>query len=503
MKKVLAIVAGLSVAQFLNAQEVSDALRYSIEKINGTARFSSMSGAFTALGGDMSAVSINPAGSAIFNASFASVSFGNVDRENEATFFNGFTSSSASRFDLQQGGGVFVFNSTDGAPMNKIAVGFNYDQTGNYNDFWQARGINSRSIDQFFLNNANGLPLGEISAFDDESLNEAYQNIGDTYGYRHQQAFLGFESYIIDPLVDSDENTAYMSSIAPGTFDQAYTHSANGYNGKFAVNFATAFNDKFYVGINLNWHVINYESVVYLNEYNDNAGSFINEVDFENRLYTIGQGFSFQIGGILKLTEELRAGISYTSPTWYNLQDETLQYIRTYSYDNDSAPWITINSRISNIFPEYRLKTPSNLSAGLAYVFGNSGLISFDYVRKNYSNMEYRPTNDPFFQDQNDIIENKFKAASTYRIGAEYKVKGWSFRGGYRFEEGMSTDNSYGDLSGYSLGLGYSFGNFKIDGAFVQAQRTTAYQLFSVGLVDRAKVDTRDTLLNLTLGFSI
>jgi len=42
-------------------------LRYSTGETEGTARFKSMSGAFGALGGDMSAVSINPAGSAIFN----------------------------------------------------------------------------------------------------------------------------------------------------------------------------------------------------------------------------------------------------------------------------------------------------------------------------------------------------------------------------------------------------------------------------------------------------
>ena len=48
-------------------QNISDAVRYSTETTLGTARFKSMSGAFGALGGDMSAVSVNPAGSAIFN----------------------------------------------------------------------------------------------------------------------------------------------------------------------------------------------------------------------------------------------------------------------------------------------------------------------------------------------------------------------------------------------------------------------------------------------------
>ena len=50
----------------LFAQGFYDALRYSTDEIQGTARFRGMSGAFGALGGDMSAVSLNPAGSAVF-----------------------------------------------------------------------------------------------------------------------------------------------------------------------------------------------------------------------------------------------------------------------------------------------------------------------------------------------------------------------------------------------------------------------------------------------------
>ena len=49
------------------SQNVFDALRYSNDKIEGSARYSAMSGAFGALGGELSAISINPAGSAIFS----------------------------------------------------------------------------------------------------------------------------------------------------------------------------------------------------------------------------------------------------------------------------------------------------------------------------------------------------------------------------------------------------------------------------------------------------
>ena len=46
----------------VNAQNESDALRYSTQNLTGTARYSAMGGAFGSLGAEFSALSSNPAG---------------------------------------------------------------------------------------------------------------------------------------------------------------------------------------------------------------------------------------------------------------------------------------------------------------------------------------------------------------------------------------------------------------------------------------------------------
>ena len=51
----------------LNSQSLNDFLKISIDNPVGSARFESMGGAFGALGGDLSAINVNPAGSAVFN----------------------------------------------------------------------------------------------------------------------------------------------------------------------------------------------------------------------------------------------------------------------------------------------------------------------------------------------------------------------------------------------------------------------------------------------------
>ena len=83
MKKLILLFIGVISMSYVNAQDITDAVRYSSGELMGTARFRAMSGAFGALGGDMTAVSLNPAGSAIFNYSSTSLSVSSMDIEND------------------------------------------------------------------------------------------------------------------------------------------------------------------------------------------------------------------------------------------------------------------------------------------------------------------------------------------------------------------------------------------------------------------------------------
>lgn len=489
---------------FVYSQDISDALRYSQDDIQGSARFRALSGAFGALGGDMSAVSLNPAGSAVFTKSHASFSISNLDTKNESQYFNGFNTATANKFDINQGGAVFVFaNNNSNSPWKKFSLSIGYDKTKSFEDQWAAIGTNTNnnSIDLYFLNYADGLRLDEISALPDESISNAYAEIGNFYGFAHQQAFLGYESYILEPDTNDDANTTYFSNLANGTFNQEYQYISTGYNGKITFNAAVQYEDNLFLGINLNSHLINYDRSTLLLESNSNVGSLINYIDFENTLSTIGSGFSFQLGGILKLSNEFRVGLTYDSPTWLTIEEETSQYLFT---DSDVDGPATVNPQVINIYPSYKLQTPAKLTGSLAYVFSNQGLFSFDYSRKDYSSTKFKPTSDAFFASQNNVISNDLKVASTYRFGAEYKVKQFSFRGGYRFEESpYKNEVTLGDLNGYSLGIGFNFGNTKLDLTFDQANRTNQNPLYQIGLTDTATIDTKNSNVTLSLGFNL
>ena len=505
MKKEILIYLCVFCISYSYSQDITDALRYSKDGIEGTARFRALSGAFGALGGDMSAVSINPAGSSVFNSSHFSLTLSNDNENNDIQYFNSFSSASNSRFDLNQIGGAFVFkNRNSESDWKKFTLGLVYNKIEDYEDGWYVRGTNpTNSIGNYFVDYANGLRLDEISAFPGESYTDAYIEIGNLYGYGNQQAFLGYESFVLEPEFNEDANTVYTSNITGGNYDQQYYYASNGFNGKFTINASAQYGENIYFGMNLNTHFINFERSTLIIENNDNEDSLIKEVGFENSLFTIGSGISMQFGSIFKI-QQLRIGLTYDTPTWYSIQDETIQNIAATREEAGAEVTQIVNPDVLNIYPRYRLQTPGKFTGSLAYVFGNFGLISFDYSLKDYGNAKFRPTTDSYFVNQNIDISNQLGMASTFRIGGECKIKQLSLRGGYRFEESPYTNASIiGDLSGYSVGLGYGFSKFRIDLTFDEWQRDSNVQLYQIGLTDAAFVDSRNYNFTMSLNFTL
>ncbi|WP_298536262.1 OmpP1/FadL family transporter [uncultured Algibacter sp.] len=514
MKKLNLLFIGILSMSTVYAQEISDVLRYSQSEIHGTARFRAMSGAFGALGGDLSAVSLNPAGSVVFNQSHAAITGSVVGTDNTTEYFNNYTNSNESKFQINQGGAAFIFRNNDrSSEWSKFALSFNYERTNNHNSSWTARGLNdtqdpdfSNSVASYFFDYADGKRLVDISALPDETISQAYRNIGDEFGFAHQQGFLGYESYILDPEFDDDENTAYFSNVEPGNFNHNYTYIASGYSSKMSFNLATQYKNVLSLGLNLNSHFMRYDRATILLEDNNNVGSYVNSIDFRNNLTSRAAGFSFQLGAIVKLTPELRAGLTYDSPTWYSVDEETSQSVSTVRDEVNGPESILIAPGILNVYPRYNLQSPSRFTGSLAYVFAKRGILSFNYSNTNYSKTKLTPTYDPFFADQNDIMSNTFTNASTYRIGAEYKIKQISLRGGYRFEESpYLNQTTVGDLTGYSFGIGFNFGNFRLDLAYDRAERDSQNNLYNLnfGTAPSANVNTENQNFTFTLAFNI
>lgn len=496
----------------MEAQEVSvsDALRYAMTDLNGTARYRSLSGAFGAVGGDLSAINVNPAGSAIFNYNSATGTLAVFNTKNKSNYFGTNTSDNEGTLDINQIGGVFVFTNNEKSDWKKIAVAVNYENTNNFDNSFYARGTNpNASIGNYFLNYANG------GGFLQSDLADASYS---DFGFEGQQAWLGYQSYIINqfPSGTYDPNaTTYQSNIPVGNYSQRNYITSTGYNGKLSFNVSGSYKDRILIGLNLNAHFTDYRQTSLVTESNDGPQNTdratVNNIRFANDLYTYGGGFSFNLGTIVKVTDDFRLGLAYESPTWYRLNDELQQIITTSGITgpDDLNPNVTFNSQtvdpaIINIYPTYKIQTPGKITGSLAYVFGKKGFISFDYGIKDYSQTRFKPKSEEVYQNLNTAMANALTTASEFRFGGEYKIKQVSLRAGYRFEQSPYKDGrTVGDLTGYSAGLGYNFKGSRLDLAYSYAERDSQMRLITSGMNDMAKINSKNNnvLISYTIDF--
>lgn len=496
MKKILlSLLIGSSF--IANAQEttISDALRYGVQNLNGTARFRAMGGAFGAIGGDLSAMNINPAGSSIFNYNQAAISLSSFNKNNNASYFGTSSTTKENTLDINQLGAVFVFNDNSSkSGWKKFALGLNYENANNFDDYIVSQGVNPyNSMDSYFLRFANGgSGVGDLGGTYYEDLN-----------FIGQQALLGFNSYMMDYDSTGDNYTSNVPT--GGNYYHKNTIQAKGYNGKFTANFSGAYQDKLYLGMNLNFHFTDYVRTSSLYESNNNPVTntpnnyAITAARFNNELYTYGSGFSMNLGAIYKATENVRVGLAYETPTWYRLNDELTQSISTASTNGTDNFNDSYNPNKVNIYPTYKIQTPSKLTASGTVLFGKKGLLSVDFISKNYAKTQFKPTNEDVFSNLNTQIKNQLQDTYELRVGGEYKIKKWSVRGGYRFEESpYKTDLAFGDLFSYSGGLGYNFGNSKLDISYTNEHRARTEALLTSGLNDPARIKNYNNNVTLT-----
>jgi hypothetical protein len=498
MKKyIFLLFAGFtfSVAQ---SQEIPDAIRYSQENLNGTARYRAMGGAFGALGGDLSSINVNPAGSAVFSNNQLTLTLSNFSTKNNSSYFGTNTSAFKNSFDLNQTGGVFVFkNQNPSSNWKKFSMAINYENTNNFDNSVFSAGTNpTNSVDGYFLSYANGVPLNILE-------NSSYGELD----HGGQQAFLGYQGYEINPV--NSNNTQYNSNVTPGgNYYQENSIYSNGYNGKLSFNAATSYKDKLYIGVNLNSHFTDLVQSSSFYEDNNNPLTLnhtVTNLRFDNNLHTYGTGFSFQLGAIAKVTNEIRLGLAYDSPTWYNLSDEFSQKLVAVSANTSGAlPPDVVDPQLINYYAPYKLDSPSKFTGSFAYIFGKTGLISIDYSIKDYGSTKFRPENDPYYRLVNSEMNNILSTSGELRIGAEYKIKEWSLRGGYRFEESpYKNGTTIGDLNSFSGGLGYDFGMFKMDFAYTYGERNSQQGFFNQGFTDGSRINTKNNNVSMTLLFEL
>jgi hypothetical protein len=481
------IFSALLTSSNVLAQSVGEVARYASEQLNGSARYQAMGGAFGALGGDLSSISNNPAGSSVFAFNEAGATMGVQSFSTDANYLGGFSNTEKSSFDISQAGFVLVL-ANPSSKWDKVAFGFNTQTVNNFDKNLFAKGTNfNRGLEDYFLQNASGI---SFNTFDfNNNTDDEYAFLGSRFGYATQQAYMGLYTYAI--TYDGVNDTYIADGLVSGGIDQIHENNTSGRQQLYTLNFSGRYLQKLSLGFNVNIYTVDYAEYKATSDKYFDTTSSLDKVDLQRDLNTFGTGVSFQFGAIFKATDILRLGASYTSPTYYELEDEYTEGLETYYVDSTGATQrAAIYPNIVNLNGPYKIKTAGKMQGSAALVLGKQGLLSVDYGKKTYGastvTLPYAADSNALNNEITDVLED----ATYLRIGGEGRIGDLSLRAGF-WQEGSPYKNKeiIDDFSGYSLGLGVRFGSGSLDLAYTKSTQKYTQQLYYTGLTDSASIN--------------
>jgi hypothetical protein len=469
MKRVALIIA----AAFLTisgifAQNFNDALRYSQIFYSGTARFNSMGGAFTALGGDMSSLSQNPAGLGVFRSSEISLS-PQLFHISTSASFHGITKDYLYNFNLAQAGIVSnVITGNDQSGLISLNIGYSFNKTNNLNSSARIQGTSTTS--------------SMTDAWADQSYgfykNELFDNA--PYGYMANKVLL------IDTIPNSDFEYGTVFSDYGENSQSVYGQDMRriitneGYTGEHAFSVGGNWSNKIYFGATLGISRLKYtEHYEHLEKADYDLAYGFQNFTYTKRSENTGTGISLKIGTIIKPVESVRIGLAFHSPTFYKinsyLYDDIVANFKGYAPDEFSYDPLRFS---------YALTTPFRALAGIAYQYKKTALLSLDYEFIDYSTARFSETGDGYdYSEKNLDIKNILKPTSNIRLGGEFRMNKVYLRGGYGYYgKAFVAGDDNGDMfhRSISFGAGFREQNLNIDFGYTNFSNSQRYVLYSV-----------------------
>lgn len=423
------------------AQSETDAYRLTQRELNGSARYVALGGAFTALGGDISALEQNPASIGVFHKSRFFFT-GQLNHQNSTSSWLGnINQDNSTRVKLGQMGFVgSFFNPRSG---NGFSMAVNVGSP-----FYIDRNISSRNNTPQTYSLADYVALTTPDNLSSEDLTERqvydpYQEaipwfsiLANAAGWiRPTNKDRGpFETTFFYPK--EEESKEYVP-YGPATSSLDYNEMAALRETDFA--FGYNYQDRIYLGFSMKLSSVKYSlSTKYDESFMD--GDYLS---LNNHLRSSGYGFSGSFGIIAQPLDGLKLGVAFHTPSILYLKDRfnadaTSRY--SYATDPNGKPypkemWIMKGKTPQDAYAKYRLLSPSRFSLGIAYTLPKVGLISLDYGFISYGSMKLYDTEERPFEFDNKNIRKHFTLQQNFRIGVEcLLIPKVSLRLGYAYK---------------------------------------------------------------------
>ena len=552
-RHLIMISLSLASAGYAFGQSAVDAYRISQPDMKGTARFMSMGGAFGALGGDLSTLSQNPAGIGVYRSNEVGFTV-DLDLQSATSKTQGLNyTENQTKFLLNNIGGVFTMK-LPSVTVPNLNIGFTYNKGVSFNRQY-AGGMSSlnTSLSNYIagISNANDLTVGDVSTVFGSNGGVSFDpyNPNDGQFAAPWISILGYDSYLVDAS-GNVENPEWYGQWGEGTSGSGeFFVSEKGSLDEFNIALGGNIMNVVYWGMNFDIVNFNYTLSSIWGESLDNAyvpdnKNFVHKTTADWRLgnyYNVhGSGFNYQLGVILKPIQELRIGVAFHTPTWFNLTETFGGDVR-YDYGNGiNGQALTNQGRYG--YNDMCFRTPWKFIGSIAGVIGGRFIISGDYEYTPYNQMKFSEAgsygignnwgyddgwydddwygpyfspsktstsakagqkafgfadDDPYYYTNSDI-KTMYKATHKIRLGAEYRVTpSFSVRAGYshvtspvktEFVNDRETVYTSGTMPNYRLdnhtnyitcGLGYRYQKFYVDMAYVYKNMSSTYHAFT------------------------
>ena len=389
----------------------------------GTARYSGMAGAMGAFGGDASTMKDNPAGLGIYRSSDISIT-----------------------------PNLYIANDN--------SVGFNV------NNFGIILNFRNSGLQKGYITSSLGISYNRLKNF------SRYSNLADNnLGYSLTDSMLSHAPIYLSGIASNVELIDETGSLFPGErIGNQIRYTEEGGIGEWDLSYGINISNRFYFGISAGFVNLDYKLKTMYDE--QDAGNPMEQWNLDTYYEASGSGFNLKLGVIAHITDFLRAGLAFHTPTFYSIDEYTIEKI-SYKYNDEAESFFAP-----------KLQTPLRLQGSLGFIIEKRAIIGLEYQFENFSAMRFssdRMLNQP----TKDLINGEMRISHTAKIGAEVKViEGLSLRAGFAFASAPSiklSENIYTDEANfqaypldqpqntfyYTGGIGYKKKAFYADLAYV------------------------------------
>ena len=488
MKNKIFLLSFLLVSAGVSAQDIYQLGDFSATDLNGTARYVGLGGAMNSLGADLSTMSTNPAGTALYRHSDIAVT-ASIASQLDADKFHG---KNPTHVNFDQIGFVYALN-LNGNTTKFLNFGFNYHKSKDFNT----------------LVNTSRSDLGN---FGNASATWQYADLANFWGVTGTNANpvpsaqMAYEDWLIN-----DDGTGNYDAY--GATANAFRKAQWGSLQEYDINLGLNLSNQFYLGFTVGMHNVDFNSYM---EYDEalitSANVAAGNMYLTDHRDVSGTGVDFKAGMIIRPIKDnpFRFGFSFSTPTYYNLKMRSTTYLDVDYADasqTDPHQWTDVDYK-------YNLYTPWKFNFSLGSTFFNCLAVDAEYEYADFSKAKISYDRGGWLDDWGDYYDDNeddealkneadrhMKGVSTIKLGLEYMVDPHvALRVGYNYVSSPYNKSAYrnqfinsasldyttttdymnlSEINRFTCGIGLTFGKFYADAAYMYQNQHGDFYAFN------------------------